>query len=103
MFATTAAAHGGASRAVRSASVAQIASVGSGTLTRLRGLLQAFAGPAGDLFIIQKNGISHTGVVDFVKNGVIHTIEGNTSSGAVSKGTRSPGELSGVARPKYHR
>jgi hypothetical protein len=102
MFATTAAAHGGASRAVRTPSVAQINQWASeGSHGYQQGLLRPSQAQAGDLITF---GNQHVGVVDSVDQaaGTVTTIEGNTSNGKVQKVTRSINE-GRIARPSYHR
>lgn len=101
IFATTSAAHGGASRAVRTASVAQINQwAQEGSHGYHRGLLSSDKAKPGDLLTF---GNDHVGVVEKrLPDGRIRTIEGNTSTGGVRRVTRRPGEGM-IARPRYRR
>ena len=59
---------------------------------------------AGDLvcFDWQGDGISdHIGIVEDNKNGVLHTIEGNTNGGKVARRTRAYKTCAGIYRPNY--
>lgn len=54
----------------------------------------------GDALIVRRGG--HVGLVESVdKNGTIHTIEGNTSTGKVQRRTHTAGSVYGVARPRF--
>jgi hypothetical protein len=104
MFATVAASKGGAPKAIRTPAVAEIRRRAQAQSSGYQGLYSTSKAQSGDLFGIEKNGVSHVGFVDFVdRQGRIHTIEGNTSSGKVVRVIRTPGEGSWVARPKYRR
>jgi hypothetical protein len=98
MFATTAAAHGGASRAVRTPSVAQINTwAREGSHGYQKGLRSDRDAQAGDLITF---GNAHVGVVDFVDDKGVHTIEGNTGNRQVDKRVRAFGS-GRIARPVY--
>ena len=66
---------------------------------------------AGDILILNFSGTQdteHCGLVESVENGVLHTIEGNTSGngsqdngGAVMRKIRYPAQVVGVCRPQY--
>ncbi len=99
IFATTAAAQGGASRGVRSASVAQINEWASqGTHGYQKGLKPGSQAQPGDLLTF---GSQHVGLVKSRHGNTITTIEGNANgSGGVRERTRSVNEGQ-VARPLY--
>lgn len=100
MFATTAAARGGASKAVRSASVAQIRQwAGEGTHGYMYGLLPSQEARPGDLMLF---GDQHVALVKAVGPQGITTIEGNANgSGGVVELHHSFSEGQ-IARPNYH-
>lgn len=101
MFATTAAAAGGASSAVRSASVAQIRQWASqGSHGYMYGLLAPQKARPGDLLLF---GDQHVALVKSVGPRGITTIEGNADgSGGVVERQHSLGEGQ-IARPNYVR
>lgn len=85
MFATTALVKAGAPKELKSASVAQLRGwAQAGTHGFERGVKSK--GRAGDLMAWGNN---HIAVVEKIVKGVVHTIEGNTSSGKVARRTRS--------------
>jgi hypothetical protein len=98
MFATTAAEMGGASKLVKTASVATAREwATAGTHGYEKGLKSK--PKRGDLAAF---GNDHMGMVESVdrKRGVIHTIEGNTTGGKVARRTHSIGSAD-YLRPKY--
>lgn len=99
IFATTAAAQGGAGRGVRTASVAQINEWASqGSHGYERGLKPASQAQPGDLLTF---GSQHVGLVKSRHGNTITTIEGNANgSGGVRERTRSVNEGQ-IARPLY--
>lgn len=83
MFASTSAAMGGASKAIKSASVATLRDwAKAGTHGFQKGFQRSPR--AGDLMAF---GTAHIGVVESVdrRAGVVHTVEGNTSAGKVAR------------------
>lgn len=99
IFATTAAVHGGASLASRTASVAQINEwAQQGSHGYQRGLLPTSQARPGDLITF---GNEHVGVVKSVGRGRIVTIEGNANgAGGVREVVRNSSE-GRIARPRY--
>lgn len=101
IFATTAAAQGGAPTSSRTASVAAINQWASeGSHGYQKGLLSSARAQPGDLLTF---GDEHVALVKSVSHGVIHTIEGNADgSGGVIESEHQVGE-GHVARPVYRR
>lgn len=97
MFATTAATHGGASRAIRTASVAQINSwAAAGANGYEKGLRSDRDAQAGDLLTF---GNDHVGYVVGRTDKGVETIEGNNSNGQVNRRFHPYGS-GRIARPK---
>jgi hypothetical protein len=101
IFATTAAAQGGMPRAGRTASVAMINQwAEEGTHGYTKGLKSSTEARGGDLLTF---GDQHVALVKDVRNGLIHTLEGNADgSGGVVELTHTVGEGQ-IARPIYGR
>jgi hypothetical protein len=99
IFATTAAAQGGASKAARTASVAQINQwAQEGSHGYEKGLLPSSKAQPGDLLTF---GDAHVALVKEVRGGTIYTIEGNADgSGGVVQLTHKVGEGQ-IVRPRY--